>query len=789
MFDPIAIIGRACLFPGALNPEQLWQNTLTKKNSLSPVTRECWRVEPKSLLAQRDDASESPVWTDTSGCVQGFDAIFNAEGFCVAPENINRQDTLCQWLAHTGREAFANAGYDLPKLALKHIGSIVGNLSYPTFDLSRYAEAVWLANQDDLALQHYQYADTLWQAEHRFMSGFPVHFMAKALGLRGSAYALDAACASSLYAIKLACDQLHDGRAQMMLAGGVNATDSLFLHLGFTALQALSKTGQSRPFHRDADGLVPAQGIGLVVLKPLASAIADNDTIHGVIRGVGLSNDGNSRSFLIPAEEGQKRAMQQAYNISGISPGDVSWIECHATGTVIGDGTEISSMRHIFSGTKKIPIGALKANIGHSITASGAAALINVLSAFSAGQKPPTCYAPDDPLPALADAPFRLLSTAENWDESHKIAAINAFGFGGNNAHLIVEQWPQRKKYIATTKIQSKTEDIAIVGIGILAASAANRDEFTKTWLNGQMGIREYCDGLRGGYMETLELEIAHTRFPPADLQRTLGQQLAILKAAQQALAGINNIDPTRTAVCVGMQCDAEIARYGLLIRLATLLPNMSDAWLEEAQAAIHAPLTSADTLGAMPNIVTNRLNVQFDFTAPSFSVSAEEASGLVALELSLRDLHTHAIDTAMVGAVDICCETVQRVAACNILAAEQQIPGDAAVVLILKRLSDAVAQRQPIYAVISAANASPTAVNFNPINSSITQQFGHAHAASGLLHVAAAAMACHEKKLPGEHAPVDWRADDTPRAITVDVDAYGGQRMTVCVVESQHSK
>ncbi len=784
MFAPIAVIGRAGLFPGALTPEQLWRNTLDQHNSLAKVTWQQWGMDPNSLLAT---TARNVITTTTSGYVSGFETIFNPQGFHVAENQVTTQDLLCQWLVHTGREALADAGYALNKLPQQRVGGIVGNLSYPTLALSRYAKAVWLANQVDPALQHWQYSPILWNPQHRFMSGYPLHFMAQALGLTGECYALDAACASSLYAIKLACDQLHDGRADMMVAGGVNATDSLFLHLGFTALQALSKTGQSRPFHREADGLVPAQGIGLVVLKRLDDAIAAKDKIYGVIRAVGLSNDGNSRSFLIPAEEGQKRAMQQAYQLSGIHPDEVSWIECHATGTSIGDSTEINSMRQIFSSKQPIAISALKSTIGHSITASGAAALINVLSAFAAEQKPPTRYALENPIAELTDAPFRLLAATEPWQEKRKIAAINAFGFGGNNAHLLVEQYQpgQRKtnRRKSTPTAPPPMEDIAIVGMGIMAAGAIGREDFTQAWLQGRSLLREYSNGHYGGYIDSVELAIADTRFPPADLQHTLGQQLTILKTAQQALADVHLIDRTRTAIYIGMQCDAEIARYGLLTRLATVVPDADAAWLTAAGTAIHEALTSADTLGAMPNIVTNRLNVQFDMIAPSFSVSAEELSGIVALELGMRDLHTRAVDAVMVGAVDMCCEIVQRAAACNVLPAGQQIPGDAAVTLVLKRLSDAIAQQEHIYAIIPAKNQ-PTAMEFNLNNSTITHQFGHAHAASGLLHVAAAAIACHEQKLPGETAPTPWIVDNSPRAINVAIDAYGDQRKNVLVKE-----
>ncbi len=152
---------------------------------------------------------------------------------------------------------------------------------------------------------------------NRFNSGLPALLLERALGLGGGAMAIDAACASSLYAIKLACDQLHDGSSDLMLAGAVNCADDLCIHLGFAALQALSRSGQSRPFHRDADGLVPAEGCGFVALRRLEDAVRDGDTIHGILRGVGLSNDGRGSGMLVPSRDGQARAISRAFESSG----------------------------------------------------------------------------------------------------------------------------------------------------------------------------------------------------------------------------------------------------------------------------------------------------------------------------------------------------------------------------------------------------------------------------------------------------------------------------------------
>ena len=224
-----------------------------------------------------------------------------------------------------------------------------------------------------------------------------------------------AACASSLYALRIACDQLHDGDADLVLCGAANRADDLFLHGGFTALKALSRTGRSRPFHRDADGLLPAEGAAFVVLKRLEDAEQAGDHILGVVRAVGLSNDGRSGGLLVPAAAGQVRAMEAAYVQAGLDPADVSLVECHATGTAVGDREEIVSMARVFGAGRSLPIGSHKSNMGHLITAAGMAGLLKALGAIEHRTRPPTVHA-DDPIPELTETTdFRLLTKAEAW--------------------------------------------------------------------------------------------------------------------------------------------------------------------------------------------------------------------------------------------------------------------------------------------------------------------------------------------------------------------------------------
>ena len=159
-----------------------------------------------------------------------------------------------------------------------------------------------------------------------------------------------------------------------------------------------------------------------------------------MIRGIGLSNDGRGHGLLAPSEEGQERAMRAAYAAAGLLPTDISLLECHATGTAVGDAVEVRSAARVFAGAADVPIGSLKSNFGHAVTAAGIAGLLKVIGAMAAGVRPPTLHA-EDPLKLLEGTPLRLLREAEPWEcRGVRRAAVSAFGFGGANAHLIVEE-------------------------------------------------------------------------------------------------------------------------------------------------------------------------------------------------------------------------------------------------------------------------------------------------------------------------------------------------------------
>ena len=679
-FSPIAIVGRSCILPGALSPEELWASVSTGKDLISECPPERWRVPVSDIVSRSPEDRDDRASTNKGGYVSGFERIWKPDGFGISENELEGLDPLFKWSLHCAREALRDAGdHRVGEVDRARVGAVIGNLGFPSSGMTQYAESVWMGERGS-------------EPRNRFMSGGLPDIISRALGLDPNGICLDTACASSLYAIKLACDQLNDGKLDMALAGAVNRSDDLFIHVGFSALKALSPSGQSRPFHADANGLVPAEGAGIVALKRLEDAKRDGNTIYGVIRGVGLSNDGRGRGFLAPSEVGQQRALNQAYQNSGIEPKQVSLLECHATGTILGDSTEIRSTAKVFSGCTNVPIGSLKSNMGHLITTAGVAALIKVLEAIRHGQRPPTLHV-QEPAKALRDTPFRLLQKCEPWECSGpKIAGISAFGFGGNNAHLLVSEDTTELKGGSPHPIESQT--LALVSAGAIVGETVGTAEFKQALLSGKSFIKSNLEGQRGAKALPIRLGLKGLRFPPKDLNDTLGQQLLILKAAREAVDSFE-LPKEKTGVFMAMEPDTEVCRYGLRWRLGQKLKANNALQIDQSvglaalKDQIVPVLGSAGVVGTMPNIPANRLNSQFDFGGASVSLSAGERSGTEALKLAVRALSSHEIDAALVCAVDLSCQPI-HVKALEQIEGKASEPGDAAVALLLKRLCDA---------------------------------------------------------------------------------------------------
>lgn len=729
---PIAIVGAGCVLPGGLDPASFGRRVLAGDDLVGRAPSGRWRVPPGAVLTEADRPDGDHAWCDRGGYVSGFDGVWDPSGFAVPAADLTGLDPLNHWLLHAGRQALDGVAH-----AGARAGTFVGNLSFPTEGLADWAAKAWAVRAHPSLASELGVADA--DPRDRFQSGLPVHRLAEALGLVGPAFALDAACASALYALALGVERLRSGEIDVALAGAVNRADDLFLHVGFTALRALSRSGRSRPFHAEADGLLPAEGAALFTLKRLDDARSDGDRILGVIREVGLSNDGRRGGILAPSADGQEAALRAAW--AGLDPSTCGLLECHATGTVVGDGTELASASRVFGAG--LAVGSVKSNLGHPITAAGGAALIKVLAGIEAGVRPPTLHA-ETPTSAVDEHGFRLVTEAEAWDGPRR-AGVSAFGFGGNNAHLVVEA-PD----LAPTSVfpvAKPVGDVVVVGIGARVGQGTSAAD---------LAAQVRGEGPEGGRTETVVVDVDGLRTPPRDLDQTLPQQLQVLEAAREALSATEV--PATTAVLVGMGADAEVGRYGVRWRLADRLDG---AALAGARDAVVPELASAGVVGTMPNIPANRIQAFLDVHGPGFTVSAEEASGLAALDLAVRWLRAGRVDAAVVGASDLATEPAQ-VAARRALGGEGRA-GDAAVALVLKRRADAEAAGDRVLAVVDT-DATPDAV-YGPDGVDLGPSLGVAHAAWGLVQVAAGVT-----QLAGGHA----------QAVRIEVDPMGGARQGV---------
>jgi len=709
---PIAIIGRGCVLPGCHTPEALWEAVAENKSLITPPPENNWGLSDR----------EAAHLSYKGGYVSGFADVFDPKVF--GELDAAKLDPVFQWALKAAHDAWSEAKRPIAPEGRTAI--ILANLSYPSRAKADYAGDIWLHGRSDI------------DPRNAFNSGLPSSLIAKSIGTTGPAFSLDAACASSLYALHIACRKLRYGTIDVALVGAVNASDNLMLHKGFDALRALSPSGQSRPFSTSADGLVPAEGAAAIVLKRLPD-VSKGEKILGLILGTGLSNDGRRRGLLAPDEDGQFEAMERAYGAANVSPDTIDYLECHATGTPVGDGVEIRSAARLFKDRAKLPVGSLKSNTGHLITVAGLASLLKMTSAFEYKTLPQTRL-DGAAIDAFDNTCLSPQITAMPWEsKTPRRAAISNFGFGGNNAHLILEEPPQTTapKQVAPS-VRTSQHEISICGIGALAGPDRGGNRILRRLMSPPLK--------RLGRCENLSLNPAFARVPPTDLKRAEAQQLAVLDVCEEALAKLELGPLHRIGVFTGMGCAADSARWLLRERLdARLGASLDCSELDQQKDKIAAPIQSADVLGAMPNMPANRLNAAADLRGQGFTISAEEQTGRTALTLAIEALQAKEINIAIVAAADFATEPVRA----HALAATGQTtqPADMAVSLVLKRTADldpAGPTKLATFAPNSAFETDPS------VGDLVKTVYGCAPIADDLFHLAAAALLARTGHISG---------------------------------------
>jgi acyl transferase domain-containing protein len=428
--NKIAVVGMAGRYPGATDLKGFWDNLVAGKSSIARFSEE----ELVAAGVPRELAG-SPTYVGAGGTYERpFD--FDASFFGYTPREAEMMDPQHRIFLEHSWKALENAGYD----SLRYDGrvGVFGGSGITTYLFKIIKEAGLYESLDPYAVVTNNDRDYLTtRVGHK-------------LDLRGPCVAVQTACSTSLVAITLGAQSLLTYQTDMVLAGGVSLDAEAPPGYTYTEGGINAPDGVVRTFDASAKGAVWAAGVGVVVLKRLADAVADRDTIHAVLIGYGMSNDGAARAgFTAPGVEGQVLAAKDALLMADVPPETIDYIECHGTGTLIGDPIEVTALSRAYGGPSARPgrcaLASLKTNIGHADAAAGAAGFIKAVFALKHRQIPASLnFSKPNPQIDFERSPFYVNTELRHWadDESPRRVAVNGFGMGGTNAHVILEEAP-----------------------------------------------------------------------------------------------------------------------------------------------------------------------------------------------------------------------------------------------------------------------------------------------------------------------------------------------------------
>ncbi|MBW4055454.1 MAG: acyltransferase domain-containing protein, partial [Proteobacteria bacterium] len=453
----LAIIGIGCHFPQAEDSTAYWANIREGIDAITDIPATHWHVAD---YYNQDPAAPDMTYGQRGGFLSSIP--FNPMEFNIPPATLEAIDSSQLLGLVTTGQALRDAGYGADRVydrsRVSVILGVTGTLGLVIPLGARLGHPHWREALKDAGVDETTAADVVQRISDSYVpwqeNSFPgllgnvvAGRISKQYDLGGTNCVVDAACASSLSALHLAGMELATGKSDMVVTGGIDTFNDIFMYMCFSKTPALSATGNAKPFDATSDGTIIGEGLGLVVIKRLADAERDNDKIYAVIRGVGSSSDGKGEAIYTPSASGQKKAILDAYQRAGVTPESIGLVEAHGTGTKVGDAVEVSALREIY-GTSDRPwcaLGSVKSQIGHTKAAAGAAGLIKAALALHHKVIPPTIKV-QNPLKEVSDGgtPFYLAAEKRPWvspDGAPRRAAVSAFGFGGSNFHTVLEEY------------------------------------------------------------------------------------------------------------------------------------------------------------------------------------------------------------------------------------------------------------------------------------------------------------------------------------------------------------
>lgn len=735
LHKPLAIVGMACLLPGADGLDAFWQLLEQGRDAIVEMPPD--RLD-RSLYYDERKGQRGKTYSTLGGLVPERSPQSGDESY----------DVCHRLLADIARAACQHAGLDLSSLPELRTGVFVGHSGGSSrpgeLALATLAEQILQplreAPEFELLARERQEA-ILREVVSRLREGRPgrtsdggpwlearwgAELVARELGLNGPNLVVDAACASSLVAVALGAMALESGEIDLAIVGGASyaKADSLVL---FSHAQSCSASG-TRPFDDGADGLIGSEGYVALVLKTMERARRDQDKILAVIRGIGLSTDGRGKHLWAPRKEGQLAAVRRAYG-PDLGPGQIQYVEAHATSTQVGDATELESLSEFYGQHlqgRKLPIGSVKSNLGHTLETAGLAALLKVVLALQHEVIPPTCNVKN--LNSSIDwnaLPFEVALQAQPWskpDWGIRRAALSAFGIGGLNVHMVVEE-PGGDLPAPTP---SDSEPIAIVGRGVVLPGAYNVDAFKTLLKSRRPALSEASEtrwpgggAPRGGFITDYEYDYLTHRVPPKQVAQANPLQFMLLDATEQALKEAGTVDRERAAVVVGTQFGGE---FGNQLLAGLRLPEIDLVFEQVLAAQGLEPATRAqlresyreaflrqfpalmDETGSFTSsTLASRITKTFHLEGGAMALEAGECSSLVALATGAALLRggvcSAVVCAGAMRSLDL--PAYEALQLKGYFEGGHFLPGEGVGVLVLKRLEDARRDGNPILGLL----------------------------------------------------------------------------------------
>ncbi|MCP4932787.1 MAG: hypothetical protein GY927_00975, partial [bacterium] len=596
----VAVIGMSGRFPGAATLEEYWHNLKEGICSITEIPPDRWDVTRYYDPNPANPAKSYSKWGGFLADIDKFDPLF----FSISPAEAEMMDPQQRLVLEEAYHALEQAGYGQRSTARRSCGLYVG--------LMGGSEYLSHLTQTHLAQAMMGNAGSILAGR-----------VAYAFDLQGPVITVDTACSSSLVAVDMACKSLINQEAELMLAGGVTLYLTEQPYLGMSKALMLSAEGLCKTFDNRADGFVPGEGVGFVVLKLLSQAIADGDTIYGVIKGSGVNQDGKTNGLTAPNVKSQRELQLAIYQKYGIDPSEISYVETHGTGTKLGDPIEVEALTESFrthtEARQYCAVGSVKTNIGHTSAAAGVAGLIKVLLSLKHGQIPPSLhFDQENEHIGFKDTPFYVNTELKPWQPiggRPRLAAVSSFGFSGTNAHVVIEEYASQ---VSGVRCQVSGE-----GPQLIVLSARNEER-----------LREYVARLLAYLEQVSSLPLA---------EQALGGRegtLAIEQTLREMVSGIMGVAPPE------IEFEQQFEGYGFdpvqLSRLKTMVEEWYHCELpitlfsrDTSVASVEQYISSFEAEGEPINQATPQLALSLVSIAYTLQVGREAMDSRLALVVS----------------------------------------------------------------------------------------------------------------------------------------------------------